>query len=98
MAEPRACLFTHSSPGLQGLVAFLWEIGRCWTLCTLADSAGHTLFCRPAIVSGSLPDLELSELPVRAEEWGAGVQLHQRWDGIEGHWAVPCGDSAKAML
>lgn len=56
-------LFTHSSPGLQGLVAFLWETGCCWTFCTQADGAGHTLFCRPAIVSGSLPDLELSELP-----------------------------------
>lgn len=56
-------LFTHSSPGLQGSVAFLWEFGCRWTLCTLDDSAGHTLFCRPAIVSGSLPGLGFSGLP-----------------------------------
>lgn len=62
--------YTCSSPGLQGLVVFLWEFGCCWTLCTLADSAGHTLFCRPAIVSGFPPDLGLSELPAWAGGWG----------------------------
>lgn len=39
---------------------FLWEFGSAGLCLPLSDSTGHTLFCSPAIVSGSSPDFELS--------------------------------------